>query len=135
MKHTAARRLIVAKDAVSRVVIESQNDPIFAESFPWHVFQAPTQADADVSALQPNSNVFAPLGNNKQGPSLRQPVRRKMYHGTSFQALKEILSVPVQPARLTESLPIHGRTVKGTKYPLRGVYVAPWFSTAEGLCI
>ena len=119
--------------AIRVIAIESKNNPKDANSFPWHVFLDPTKAKADVTALKPNSKVFVLLGNNKQGPSLRQSVVM-MYHGTSFQALKEIPSVPDQPARLTESVPIHPRTVKGARYPLWGVYVASWFDTAEGYC-
>ena len=79
--------------AIRVMAIESRNDPKDADTFPWHVFQDPTQAKADVTALEPNSKVFVLIGNNKQGPSLRQSVIT-LYHGTTDQALKQIVSVP-----------------------------------------
>ena len=116
------------------MAIESRNDPKDADPFLWHVFQDLTQAKTDVTALKPNSEVFVLLGINKQGPSLRQSVLT-MYHGTTDQALKEILSVLDQPARVRESVAIHGHTVKGTSHPFWGVYVTPSSDIAKGYSI
>ena len=51
-------------DLDTRTTAWERRRGLWQDSFAWHVFQDPTQAKADVTALTPNSKVFVLLGNN-----------------------------------------------------------------------
>ena len=52
----------VMSDLDTRTTGRERRLGLWQDSFPWHVFQDPTQAKADVTALKPNSKVFVLLG-------------------------------------------------------------------------